>query len=108
MEQDFFRFDHDGDDDETIDNADRGSSQESGLPLVSPFLPDEDRGLYFEDDDEPEEEPETPTVEFEDEPGEEPETPTVEFEDEPEEEPETPTVERGRARGRARNSNCRV
>ncbi len=93
MEQDFFRFDHDGDDDETIDNADRGSSQESGLPLVSPFLPDEDRGLYFEDDDEPEEEPETPTVEFEDEPGEEPETPTVEFEDEPEEEPETPTVE---------------
>ncbi len=91
MEQDFFRFDHDGDDDEPIDNADRDGSQESGLPLVSPFLSDEDPdGVYFEDEEpEFEEESEEAEVEFED------EEPPVAFDDEPEfeDEPEEPEVE---------------
>ncbi len=109
MEQDFFRFDPDGDDEETVDNADLVGA-DNGLPLVSPFLSDEsepEETVFekapedeFEDepDDEPEDEPEDefedetddePEDEFEDETDDEPEDESDdEFEDEPDDEPE--------------------
>ncbi len=95
MEHDFFHFDPDEED--PLDNADfDDGDEESGLPLVSPFLSDEAPEETFEEtEEEPEEESEEePEEESEEEPEEESEEePEEESEEEPEEETEEETEE---------------